>query len=53
MSDADVVWCSVCDEFYADSRIDVFKHLKEDHTLSERLESLLYEGQRPEDTYAK
>jgi len=52
MANDDVVWCKVCDEFYAESRIDVLGHLREEHTLSERLEGLLYKGQRPEDVAA-
>jgi len=52
MANDDVVWCKVCDAFYAESRIDVLGHLQEEHTLSERLEALLYEGQRPEDVAA-
>ena len=47
----EVVWCEVCDAFSAESRIDVLRHLKEDHTLSQRLEALMYEGQ-PSDEMA-
>jgi len=48
----DVIWCDVCDAFYSESRIDVLRHLQEDHTLSDRLENSLYEGPEPEDTHA-
>lgn len=44
----DVLWCQVCEDFFADSRIDICRHIQEDHTLSERMEALIESGQRPE-----
>jgi len=52
MSDNDVIWCLVCDEFYSESRLDVFQHLKEEHTLRERMISNIERGAEPEDTHA-
>lgn len=48
MTDSDVLWCGVCGDAWAESRIDLLRHLNEDHTLSERLETLIETGQRPE-----
>jgi len=47
-----VIWCDICDEFYAESRIDVVKHIRNDHTAKERLENQLKRGCPPEDTSA-
>jgi fructosamine-3-kinase len=46
----EVIWCDVCDEFYAESRIDVMKHLQKDHTLTERRNANMTSGVPPEDT---
>jgi hypothetical protein len=49
---SDVNWCTVCDEYYAESRIDVLDHIHSEHTLEERLNSLIEKGAEPEDTIA-
>jgi len=47
-----VEWCAVCDAYYSDSRIDVRRHVMQDHTLDERLDALHEAGPPPEDTQA-
>jgi len=47
-----VEWSIVCDEYYAESQIDVKAHVMEDHTLKERLSALVESGAEPEDTNA-
>jgi len=46
-----VEWCAVCDAYYSDSRIDVRRHVMQDHTLDERLDALHEAGPPPEDTH--
>jgi len=48
----EVVWCDICNEFYAESRVDVLAHIHDEHTLKEKIDHQLKRGPPPEDTNA-
>jgi hypothetical protein len=51
MNDDKVDECVICGR-QKDSRIDMLRHLKDAHTLQERLAGLITKTQEAEDTYA-
>jgi len=52
MIDDKVIWCQVCNDYYSESRFDVYFHIQDEHSLRDRLRANVERGPEPDDTHA-